>query len=353
MSRWLSGVSIAAVLLSLALLSSAEAARRHTSPVSRGPETPEIRIATANAVPACVTPERLMRFVLSQNDGLEPKFRTIATDYKKHGEALRIRWDFAFYQMVLETNYLKFRRGDGSPGDVKPRQNNFAGIGATGGGVPGDSFPDVTTGVLAQMQHLVAYSGELVDNPVAPRTREVQDGIVAESKRLGRAVRFGDLTRRWAADSQYAQSIIAVAERYRAAHCTGADPEEASAAAIAGPTDKRGTILANKALDEHPPAARAALGAVPASVPSGPAPSGNAACQVMSASFGGQVTLMIRAETPKGVTLTALDVEGGHEDAQAQSYISSHAQGGKVTGRFKNRNEAVNYAYNLCDSGRP
>ena len=85
-----------------------------------------------------------MAFLRSQNDRLDGKYQNIAADYKKHGEALNIRWDFAFYQMLLETNYLKFRRGDGSPGDVKPKQNNFAGLGATGNGVPGESFPDVS-----------------------------------------------------------------------------------------------------------------------------------------------------------------------------------------------------------------
>ena len=73
----------------------------------------------------------------------------------------------------------------------------------------------------------------------------------------------------------------------------------------------------------------------------------------MSASFGGTVTLLIRAEGAKGVTLTALDVEGGNEDQQAAAYIASHAPGGKITGRFRNRTEAVNHAYGLCDSGRP
>jgi hypothetical protein len=353
MSRWVLGLPVVASVLVVLSASSADAARRRqVEPVNRGPETPEIRLSDANSVPKCVTPERLMTFVGGQNGQLEPKFRTIAADYKRHGEALKIRWDFAFYQMLLETNFLKFRRGDGSPGDVKPRQNNFAGIGATGNGVPGDSFPDVSTGVLAQMQHLVAYSGERVGAPVAPRTREAQDGIIAQSRRLGRPVRFGDLTRRWAADSQYARSIVSVAERFRAAHCSGAEPPEAAATTAKSP---RGTTpgrdMARKATEEQPALPRAALGAAgPVARPAVPE---NAGCQVMSASFGGAVTLLIRTEGAKGVTLTALDVEGGQEQAQAQSYIATHALGGKVTGRFKTRAEAVTHAYSLCDSGRP
>ena len=171
-------------------------------------------------MPACVTPGRLKRHLMERTRDLDPRFRDIARYYKQHGEALRIRWDYAFYQMLLETNYLSYKTGSGRPGDVDPRQNNFAGIGTTGGGVPGDSFPDVSSGVLAQMQHLVAYSGERVAKPLATRTREKQDDIIEQSQALKRPVRFSDLTNRWAKDSNYAKSIEWVAERYRQANCT-------------------------------------------------------------------------------------------------------------------------------------
>ena len=72
---------------------------------------------------------------------LDPKFEVVATEYMRHGEALGLRWDYAFFQMLLETGYLKYT------GDVKPEQNNFAGLGATGGGARGESFKDVSTGV--------------------------------------------------------------------------------------------------------------------------------------------------------------------------------------------------------------
>ena len=352
MSRWFIGLSVTTVVMSVAFVSGAEAARRRTQTAVRGPDTPEIRSSANNAVPQCVTPERLMAFLRTQNEQLDGKFQTVAADYKRHGEALRVRWDFAFYQMLLETNYLKFRRGDGSPGDVRAKQNNFAGIGATGNGVPGDSYPDVTTGVLAQMQHLVAYSGEMVANPVAPRTREVQDGVVAQSKKLGRPVKFADLTNRWAADRTYARSITMVAERFMTGHCNGTLADPAAVAAATRPETPRGAVLAKKAVDDTN-ASRAGLGAIAVAAAAPPPVANGGACQVMSASFGGAVTLLIRAETAKGITLTALDVEGGNEDAQAAAYISSHAQGGKVTGRFRNRTEAVNHAYGLCDSGRP
>ena len=136
---------------------------------------------------------------MTRNPDLLPQFRDIARFYKQHGEALRVRWDYAFFQMLIETNFLTYKTGSGRWGDVNPKQNNFAGIGTTGGGVPGDSFPDVSTGVLGQMQHLVAYSGEMVDSPVARRTREKQERYrqpvaIFESGRL----RFGT----WRADGR-------------------------------------------------------------------------------------------------------------------------------------------------------
>ncbi len=180
---------------------------------------PAIRTHASNPVPVCVSPERLMAFLSDRNPTVDPRYRDIARWYQYYGNAWNVRWDYAFFQMAIETNYLKFRRADGRRGDVHEKQNNFAGIGATGRGVPGDRFPDIKTGVHAQIQHLVAYSGERLADPVAPRTQLKQDDIIDQSRRLRRAVTFGDLARRWAADRAYARSIDFVAEQYRASYC--------------------------------------------------------------------------------------------------------------------------------------
>lgn len=201
---------------------------------------PAIRTSANNAVPACVTPEKLMAFVASRNGNLDPRFAQIARWYKYYGEAWRVRWDYAFYQMVIETNALKFRRADGRRGDVHEKQNNFAGIGATGHGAPGDRFPDVKSGVHAQIQHLVAYSGEHVEAPLAPRTREKQDDIISQSRLLRRAVTFGDLSRRWASDRHYAKSIDFIADQYLSRYCeTARQNADASAPAAPAPTRPR------------------------------------------------------------------------------------------------------------------
>lgn len=75
-----------------------------------------------------------------------------------------VRPEVAFAQTMKETGWLQYG------GDAKITQYNFAGIGTTGGGVPGNSYPDVRTGVRAQIQHLKAYAtdtalaGECVDD---------------------------------------------------------------------------------------------------------------------------------------------------------------------------------------------
>lgn len=190
---------------------------------------PEIRTSTQNVVPACVTPQRLMGFLKSRNHNVDPRFKDIAKFYKRHGEKWRVRWDYAFFQMAVETNFLSFKQGNGRWGDVNPRQNNFAGLGTTGGGVAGDSYPDVNTGVLAQIQHLVAYSGERVANPVGARTKLKQDDIIQSMAHLNGRTTFSDLSHRWAVDRHYGAAIEWVAGSYRAAHCKGG-AEKAEAA---------------------------------------------------------------------------------------------------------------------------
>ena len=141
---------------------------------------PDIKVSAKNAVPECVTPGRLIEYLKSRNAELSPHFESVPVEYMRLGEQLGVRWDYAFYQMILETGALSYRRGNRS-GDVKPTQNNFAGLGATGGGAAGESFKDVPTGVRAHLEHLLHYSGAKLDNPTAERTRKVQEWGVLTS----------------------------------------------------------------------------------------------------------------------------------------------------------------------------
>ncbi|WP_061317499.1 N-acetylmuramoyl-L-alanine amidase [Clostridium botulinum] len=115
-----------------------------------------------------------------------------------------IRADVVFIQIMKETNFLKFT------GDVKECQNNFAGIGATGGGVPGAYFKDTRTGVRAVVQHLKAYcSTEGLKNPcVDPRFTYVQRGISPYVEWLGIGENPNYPDKGWAADNNYGKSIV-------------------------------------------------------------------------------------------------------------------------------------------------
>ena len=84
--------------------------------------------------------------------GGAPDIRTYCQIFKEEAENEGVKVEVAFTQAMLETGYLKFG------GDVKPDQYNFAGIGATGNGNPGNSFGDVRTGIRAQIQHLKCYA---------------------------------------------------------------------------------------------------------------------------------------------------------------------------------------------------
>ncbi len=75
----------------------------------------------------------------------------LAPFYTKWCRAFLVRADFAWCQMAHETGHLTFT------GDVAPGQNNFSGIGATGG-VPGNSFKTEELGVIAQVAHIAWYS---------------------------------------------------------------------------------------------------------------------------------------------------------------------------------------------------
>ena len=299
-------------------------------------KAPPIRLSDRNQVPACVTPERLMLFLATRNKKLLPKFRDIAEWYKYHGESWRVRWDYAFYQMAIETNFLTYRTPSGRWGDVKPKQNNFAGIGTTGGGVPGNSFKDVGTGVLAQIQHLVVYSGERVPKAVAYRTRSKQHIILKLSKPIARRrpVTFQDLSGRWAVDRRYGRSIQRIARLFAKKFCTSA--RQNPVRRKSGPPPSSGASAEptfRPAIAAHQPSA------IPATAKE---------CRVQIASYGGSKTLLIKSIASDVVQLTALDVHPGSETEMARNFSDVHAPGGTTIAEFDSRDSAVNKAHAMC-----
>jgi hypothetical protein len=184
-------------------------------------ELPEVKLSASNKVPQCATPGRLTAYLQTRNPRLDPRFEGVATQYMRHGEALGIRWDIAFFQMILETGALRFG------GDVRPAQNNFAGLGASGGGAHGESFADVSTGVKAHLQHLLMYSGEHIDDPVADRTRKVQEwGVLTDwQKTIDGPMTYTLVAKQWAPTSRsYVRDVTTITDEFYGKFCNDDDP---------------------------------------------------------------------------------------------------------------------------------
>lgn len=126
--------------------------------------------------------------------------------YLTEADDERIDGEVAFAQAIHETGFFQYG------GDVDWTQNNFAGIGATGGGVPGHSFPTARLGVRAHVQHLKAYADpqitaeELAHPVVDPRFDLV---------RKGSAPRWEDLGGKWAPSPTYGLAVLDVYERMK------------------------------------------------------------------------------------------------------------------------------------------
>jgi len=127
--------------------------------------------------------------------------------YRQAGEKYGVRWDLAIFQSAHETNYWKFG------GDVKAEQNNFAGIGAKGGGAPGDSFGNPGKGIEAQLQNLALRAGVAIPegSVISPYVRANYDLI---SKRNTQT--WEELTGTYATDAKYTEKIFAIAAKYDA-----------------------------------------------------------------------------------------------------------------------------------------
>ena len=92
-----------------------------------------------------------------------------------------VKPEVVFGQAMKETGYLQFG------GSVKIEQFNFAGLGATDVNPTPASFPDVATGIRAQVQHLKAYASKdnLTQANVDPRFSLVTRGTAMYVEWLG------------------------------------------------------------------------------------------------------------------------------------------------------------------------
>jgi hypothetical protein len=129
----------------------------------------------------------------------------LAQIYLDEGRAAGVRGDVAFAQSILETGWFRFEHSM-----VDPEDNNFAGIGACDTCDDGFDFPDVRTGVRAQMRLLRIYvdAGLERDSLPVPLVMPRSLGLWFR----GDVHTWRDLTGRWATADEYGDLLY---ELYR------------------------------------------------------------------------------------------------------------------------------------------
>lgn len=111
-----------------------------------------------------------------------------------------VRPDLALAQSLVETGFYRYG------GDVDHDQNNFCGLGTTGGGVKGAAFKTPELGVRAHIQHLLAYTQKS-----RPKTEIIDPRYeIAHSIRLERGVvdTWSGLNGTWAMGGLYCEKIM-------------------------------------------------------------------------------------------------------------------------------------------------
>ena len=127
----------------------------------------------------------------------------LADYYVRYCAEAGLRADLLWAQMIHETGYGTYG------GAVRPEQNNYAGLGATGGGVPGVAFTTAEAGVMAQVAHMVAYV--YASSPVAWADETVDPRFDLVGPR-GVVSVLSDLNGRWAVPGVgYGEAVEAIA----------------------------------------------------------------------------------------------------------------------------------------------
>ena len=102
------------------------------------------------------TQDQMINYINKRNPNpkLNCTVRDIVHLYYLEADREGIRPDIALCQAIKETGTWAYG------GDVVPEQNNFCGLGTTGGGVKGAFFETPQLGVRAHIQHLLAYTSK-------------------------------------------------------------------------------------------------------------------------------------------------------------------------------------------------
>lgn len=142
----------------------------------------------------------------SQNDKEAKTIEDFCKIYIEECKKEGVRVEVAFAQAMVETGYLSFG------GDVDISQYNFAGMGATGNCVKGNSFSTVRLGIRAQVQHLKCYAStdKLNGDRVDPRWGEWLRGKAPYVEWL--SIPNNPYGTGWAGSATYAEVIKGIME---------------------------------------------------------------------------------------------------------------------------------------------
>lgn len=127
--------------------------------------------------------------------------------WKAAGEEFGVRWDISVGQLIEESGWFGFKN------DVRKAQCNPTGIGATGGGVVGDSFPDWKTGFRAHFQNMALRARHTPtitqDQVIAPYVKKNYSTISSRVTASGKPTTdWEDLTMTYAMNPKYHENIF-------------------------------------------------------------------------------------------------------------------------------------------------
>lgn len=152
-----------------------------------------------------VTKEQCIAYIkkINPNPKLQCSLDELIDYYYQEATLEGVRADLAVCQAVKETGF--FRYG----GDVLPEQNNYCGLGTTGGGVKGAYFPTPQLGVRAHIQHLLGYSTTRLplNSIVDPR----YDLLKTYSNKFAKCTTWESLNGNWAVPGVgYGEAILRI-----------------------------------------------------------------------------------------------------------------------------------------------
>ena len=153
---------------------------------------------------AVATQDQMVNFIKKRNPDTKLNCTVEQLVHLYYVEAGRegIRPDIAICQAIKETGAWNYG------GDVIPEQNNYCGLGTTGGGVKGEFFATPQLGVRAHIQHLLSYTSK------RPPKVEIVDPRYELIKKFrpqifGKLTQWTDLNGVWAVPgNHYGEDIL-------------------------------------------------------------------------------------------------------------------------------------------------